>query len=346
MNKSIIFLLLGLFTFFVSCEKDGDKVAILESPIPPALTSMPDLSLSRDKGGDILKFAATPVDPGFVASANYYLEAAVAGTSFAEIISIYSGTSVDDITISVSELNTILLKHFPEDQTSSVDFRLRSQLVVDAGTGAPGTGTDPFEYISETVTEDVSIFGFMRLDFIDSGMDQKITSPLSNGVYTGFAKLSPDNAFKLFDPETSITYGGSAGTLVEDGNGIVVDETGWYNFTADIVGMTYNPEPYFIGIIGSATPTGWDSDTDMDYDPAKGYWYINIDLIGGEFIKFRMNDGWSWNMGLAEGVTGGLSGALQQGGVGNDIPVPETGNYTVIFTILSDDAGTFELIKN
>jgi hypothetical protein len=86
----------------------------------------------------------------------------------------------------------------------------------------------------------------------------------------------------------------------------------------------------------------------MDYDPQRGYWYIDIDLVGGDgnFIKFRRNDGWGWNMGLADGEEGGLSGNLQQGGVGNDIPIAESGNYRVIFTILSDDAGTYELIKN
>ncbi|MCT4588009.1 MAG: SusE domain-containing protein [Carboxylicivirga sp.] len=344
MNKSIIFLLMGLFAFLVACENEGDKVIMLDSPVAPELVSMPDLNLTRDKGGETLKFNATAVDPGFTASATYYLEASEAGTEFAKVIPVYSGIDVNSIELTVSELNSILLKHFPEDATSSVDFRLRSILTVDAGTGAH----EPFEYTSETVTEDVTIFGFMRLDLIDSGMDQKITSPLSDGVYNGFVKLSPDNAFKLFDPETSTTYGGAGGTLSVDGAGIVVDETGWYDFTADIVGLTYNPEPHFIGIIGSATPTGWDSDTDMDYDPQRGYWYIDIDLVGGDgnFIKFRRNDGWGWNMGLADGEEGGLSGNLQQGGVGNDIPIAESGNYRVIFTILSDDAGTYELIKN
>ena len=83
----------------------------------------------------------------------------------------------------------------------------------------------------------------------------------------------------------------------------------------------------------------------MDYNADKGYWYITIDLVVGH-IKFRRNDSWSWNMGFVEGETPGMSGNLQQGGVGNDIPITEAGNYTVIFTILSDDAGTYEIIKN
>ena len=48
-------------------------------------------------------------------------------------------------------------------------------------------------------------------------------------------------------------------------------------------------------------------------------------------------------MGLADG---GAEGELQQGGVGNDIPIAEAGNYTIVFTILSNDAGTFTIVKN
>ncbi len=349
MNKSIILLLLGVFAFMVGCEKEGDKVMMLDDPKAPQLISMPDLNMSRDKGGDVLVFETSAVDPGFTASATYELEAAAAGTEFATVIPILSTIHADEIEITVSDLNAILLKHFPEDATSSVDFRVRSQLVVDAGTGAPGTGDMPFEYISSTVTEDVTIFGFLRLDLINSGMDQKITSPLSNGVYNGFVKLDPASAFTLLDPETSTSYGGAGGVLEVGGAGIVVDEAGWYDFTADIEGLTYNAETYFIGLVGSATPNGWDApDSKMDYHVASGTWRVTVDLEGGAdmYVKFRKNDSWSWNMGLADGETGGLSGKLQQGGVGNDIPIAESGNYTVIFTILSDEAGTYEIIKN
>ena len=169
---------------------------------------------------------------------------------------------------------------------------------------------------------------------------------MGDGKYSGLVKLDPDQAFTLTNPETGKVYGGSDGTLAEDGAGIVVGLKGWYDFSADIKGLTYNAEKFMIGIIGSATPTGWDSDTDMDYDVKTGRWYITIYLKGGQYIKFRKNDGWAWNMGLADGETGGLSGNLKQGGVGNDIPIAESGNYTVYFTILNDNEGTYEIVKN
>lgn len=44
--------------------------------------------------------------------------------------------------------------------------------------------------------------------------------------------------------------------------------------------------PIAIGIIGSATPSGWDSDTDMTYSIENRCWTITTDLTDGE-IKFR-----------------------------------------------------------
>ncbi len=50
------------------------------------------------------------------------------------------------------------------------------------------------------------------------------------------------------------------------------------------------------GIIGSATPTGWGSDTNMDYSLATKLYSITIVMSAAEF-KFRLDDAWSSNFG-------------------------------------------------
>ena len=50
------------------------------------------------------------------------------------------------------------------------------------------------------------------------------------------------------------------------------------------------------GIIGSATITGWDSDTNLDYDLGSKTYSITMNMVVGEF-KFRLDDGWSTNFG-------------------------------------------------
>lgn len=98
-----------------------------------------------------------------------------------------------------------------------------------------------------------------------------------------------------------------------------------------------------IGLVGSATPNGWDApDQKMDYNAATGTWDITIDLIVGD-IKFRKNDAWAWNLG---GTTTNLVHN------GDNIPITEAGNYTISLTITSDtgesgtELGTFTMVKN
>ncbi len=79
-----------------------------------------------------------------------------------------------------------------------------------------------------------------------------------------------------------------------------------------------------VGVIGSATEGGWDTDTDMTQDPSDtSIWTINIDLTDGE-VKFRANDGWDINWGATDFPSGvGIQG-------GPNIPVI-AGNYDITF---------------
>jgi len=70
-----------------------------------------------------------------------------------------------------------------------------------------------------------------------------------------------------------------------------------------------------IGIIGDATPGGWDEDTDLVQDGANpDMWMANIEFTDGE-AKFRANDDWAINWGSLDFPTGvGTQG-------GDNIPV-------------------------
>lgn len=340
-QKILTFIgIVGLLSLFASCEKDEVRVILDNEPTPPVILSMPEsLALQRSNATDTVLFTAQAIDPGFTASANYFFEAAETGTDFANPVTIFAGANIDSIQLQVSALNTTLLKAFEADIVTSADFRIRATLVVDGGTGAPGTGNDGvFEYISEITTTNVNPYGLPRLDLIGSGMEQKIESANGDGVYTGYVKLNSANAFTLLNPDTDTEYGkaAAAGTLEVDGAGISIDDNGWHILTADLNALTYETEAYMIGLVGSATPNGWDApDSKMDYDPKSGTWNITLDLVDGE-IKFRKNDGWAWNLG-------GTPESLTQGG---DNIVVTAGNYTITLTIVNDETGSCTIVKN
>ena len=89
----------------------------------------------------------------------------------------------------------------------------------------------------------------------------------------------------------------------------------------DSEALTYEVEKLSIGIIGDATPTGWDADTDMTFDGGKGtyVWKITINLVPGN-IKFRANDDWPINFG-------GTEAEITPGGA--DIPIAAAGTYDI-----------------
>ena len=114
-------------------------------------------------------------------------------------------------------------------------------------------------------------------------------------------------------------------------------QTGAYSFEGITI---YNT----IGIIGDATPGGWDNDTDMNFVPTddSSYWELRIVLADGE-LKFRAENDWAVNWGAGEFPTGT---AVRDGA---NIPITAgeyliqfnsfTGFYNFILIVVPDRVG-------
>ena len=89
------------------------------------------------------------------------------------------------------------------------------------------------------------------------------------------------------------------------------------------------------GIIGSATPTGWGSDTNLDYDLTTKKYSTTMNMVVGEF-KFRLDDAWAVNFG-----DDGNNLSLEAGGV--NIPITAAGSYTIVADF---NAKTYTITKN
>lgn len=161
--------------------------------------------------------------------------------------------------------------------------------------------------------------------------------------FTGFMYLN-QNGFKFCtQPEWKGTnYGADFNTAADAANITMTEEAGYYKVDVDLESKSYVLTPITtIGIIGSASPNGWDSDVDMTYVPynaetkALGYWEAkDITLAFGE-IKFRANDDWAINWG-------GDVNALTQGG--DNISV-DAGTYDIKLYAWANGYAKCELIK-
>ena len=147
--------------------------------------------------------------------------------------------------------------------------------------------------------------------------------------FTGFMFLN-QNGFKFCtQPEWKGTnYGADFNTAPDAANITITEPAGYYQVDVDLSEKTYTLTPITsIGIIGSASPNGWESDVDMTYVPynkdtkeVNGYWEVkNITLSAGE-IKFRANDDW----------------AISWGGELDNLTTKNGGNITV-------EAGTYDI---
>ena len=161
--------------------------------------------------------------------------------------------------------------------------------------------------------------------------------------FTGFMYLN-QNGFKFCtQPEWKGTnYGADFNTAADAANITMTEEAGYYKVDVDLESKSYVLTPITtIGIIGSASPNGWDSDVDMTSVPynaetkALGYWEAkDITLASGE-IKFRANDDWAINWG-------GDVNALTQGG--GNISV-DAGTYDIKLYAWANGYAKCELIK-
>jgi hypothetical protein len=139
-----------------------------------------------------------------------------------------------------------------------------------------------------------------------------------DGVYSGFfyaqdadwsdgmGAFKFTGAFNSWDEGNygtgSINDDGLSGTLINDGgSGNVLATPGFYKATVSLADMTYTLLPIAgIGLIGPAQAGGWDTDTDLTYNPETRAFEGTIDLAADEF-KFRANDAWDINWGGEEG---------------------------------------------
>lgn len=151
-----------------------------------------------------------------------------------------------------------------------------------------------------------------------------VASVLSDGNYEGYFYFPANTEFKFADgPTWDVNYGddGADGTLDAGGANIAVADEGMYKVNLNMNDLTYTIVKTDWGIIGSATPGAWDSDTDMIWNAETGMLEAVIDLVAGE-IKFRANDGWDINLG-----DDGADGILEYGGA--NMPIAENGTYIV-----------------
>ena len=132
-----------------------------------------------------------------------------------------------------------------------------------------------------------------------NGWDHSDVLNSDDGVhFTGYMYLN-QNGFKFSTQPNwdGTSYGADFDTAPGAGNIVITEDAGFYQVDVNLSAQTYTLTPFTIGIIGNATPKGWDGDTDMTYNPEERCWELkNVTLKDGE-MKFRHTNDWNLSWG-------------------------------------------------
>ncbi|GAB4406749.1 MAG: hypothetical protein OHK0039_08650 [Bacteroidia bacterium] len=342
-------LLLGTaLLFLVACEKDEVKLVIQPGAAPTLTINNTTLVLTEDQAAaEALKLTWSEADYGFQAAVKYIVQMDKADNAFADPIEFDVANALEK-SITVGELNSkLLLKGLAPGSVSAIEVRVKSDVnpnveplyssvttlqvtpylvVIDyPSLYVPGNYQLPNEWTPAAASEIVSVRG--------------------DNVYEGYVNFGRENTeFKFTDaPDwNNGIFGdegdGTTGVIASPGNNFKAATAGYYLLRADLNANTWSATATNWGLIGSATPNGWDSDQDMTYDSVTDTWTITLNLVAGE-IKFRANDDWGINFG-----DDGANGLLEYGGA--NIAVAEDGNYTVVLNLSIGGNYTFTVTKN
>lgn len=351
--------------FLASCKKEGAQFVLQNGSFSSSALSASknNIVLSSNNDADtIAVFNWQAVNFGPDASVSYTLQIdAIADTSgdaaWGKAVSFNAGNTLN-YSFAGKDFNNMLNTQLNLAPGSADSVAVRVKADVNQYNGS--ASTVPAVY-SNTYILIVTPYG---LDLYVPGAYQgwdpstaPIIAPVAGeaGLYEGYVNITGSGIqyFKYTNaPDFNHTnYGdGGNGTFSTDGNaaGLSVPSGGYYELTANLNNNTWTATETNWGIIGDATPGGWDNDTPMAYDPNTQTWTVTADMKAAGSFKFRANDAWIVDFGIdgngklhyADNPFFGYTDGL------NNLTVPSDGNYTITLDLHIAGEYNYSLQKN
>jgi hypothetical protein len=367
--KKITYLLAGLAAFtMISCGDEDPTIKvfpgeeILTAPTLEAISATDFVVIENgnesEQAGTITWTAAAGEYNGTI---QYYIQIAPEGSNFVDAVRLFSTGTTElstsftfgDINNAMTRLHNNLIANesgaISFGESNSVDVRVMAITQLSENAAYSNTQTitvTPYQSV-EVVLPLLAVTGNHQ-GWSPSTAPLLAASAPEATDFEGFVWL--DGEYKFVAPDASGNFEWGNTDWGDDGSftGILVEqdevncnatEAGYYQVWANTGTLTYGANPTVWGVIGSATPGGWDNSTEMAYDNATGTWSVTLDLEGGQEFKFRANNAWDINFGDS-----GIDGSLEYGG--DNIPVEVSGSYTIILDLSQPRAYTYTITQN
>lgn len=317
-------MLLALLIVGVACEEEP-MVVINEDFNTAVSLDNNDIVLDEAlEGVEVLKVSWTEPDFGYNAAAEYNVLIDLASGDFSAPEVVNAGQAFEK-SFKTEELNKIILNLGAEPDVETalqvrVDIKLSNQY--SKPSEAMDLTATAYSGVLDLTTP-WGVVGSATPNGWGDGPDTPFFKTDEAGVHVAYITMT-DGEWKIRrDNDWTVNYGSNAndGNLQQDGANIPAT-AGTYRILFDENALTYVIEPYTWGLVGSATPNGWDGpDFPLSYDSCSDTWRGVLKLESGEW-KIRKNNDWSVNYGDT-----GLDGILEASG--DNIPV-DSGYYQII----------------
>ncbi|MEY3874658.1 MAG: hypothetical protein RL363_1379 [Bacteroidota bacterium] len=335
-----------------ACKKEGQLVTLGTGTPAVITTSATSVVLTKPNLANVaVTVSVAPADFGFDAAVTNTLQIAKTGTSFASPKEVIMSTGATSKSFTHLEMNNLLLSMgLAPEVAGSIDIRLKSTI---------STSVNPiYSNVKAVTATPFALIGILYMAGAHNGWtfaNDSVVSPEGDGIYSAIIQFKQSKSmFKLSKTkEWSNVYGSSSEDVISAllvgpgdipkaivGPDLTSPYTTLDNYkvVANTNTLAISYEIFSWGLIGSATPGGWNDDTPMKYNNTTKTWSLTVNLTAGD-IKFRKNHNWGLSLG-------GSNGNLTSDN-GPNIPVT-AGNYTIVANIneAAYNTSTYTITKN
>ncbi|XZF13436.1 SusE domain-containing protein [Chitinophagaceae bacterium MMS25-I14] len=359
-----IVLLMGAAILLTTagCKKDETKTKYNASNAKATLTSSASsvVLTAADAAEQVIAFSWARVDFGYNAVVSYSLQFDVPADSFKTPQTKAIGTNVYTQGYSVGDINQLAIGlNMLPDSVSVLAVRLVAQVNEFGGAtaGLAPVYSQPVDIKVKPYTT-VKVYPALYVpgDYQgwDPGSAPSILSLNSDSKYEGYIYIKAGTLEFKFTTKrdwsgtnfgldgTSTTTGVVTSGLLSTNGGagnLKVPGEAYYKINVDTAAHTFSLASTNWGVIGDATPQGWNASTPMTYDASSQTWIADPVQLTVGAIKFRANDAWDYNYGYDAQNNFVFNSP-------NNIPVTVAGSYKITLDLSNPAHYTFKLDKH
>lgn len=357
-NRFLVSLLLT--PLFFSCD-DEPALTVLEAvqfSSGPTVSADEIVITEENKIETLLRVDWEEVTFPVAAPVTYTLEFEVpadtsGATGWSQAITREIGEDLLTATFSGTELNAIALELGLEPGEEGL-IAVRVRATMDRNVFSPGAAVSVTPIDVPEIIDYPSLYIAGDYQGWNIGAPSRISSVNDDGIYEGYIYIPAGgtNEFKLYaQPDwgpTSYGYESEGKIMVANfaGANFAAPADGYYLFMVNLNDMTYNLIKTTWGMIGGATPNGWDADTPLTYDPEAQTWSVTANMKADGSFKFRANNAWALDFGNENGKLGYANHPWKPYVEQPHFTVPSDGNYTITLDLHIPGNYSYTIKKN